>query len=83
MNAEIPHLCHYPDLGSGSDWMKHKFSTNQKHWVVMCHQYGVPALRHHFEREPFSQAIRFLNPLSPNGDQLQFSSNHIHRLSRD
>ena len=44
MNAEIPHLCHYPDLGSGSDWMKHKFSTNQKHWVVMCHQYGVPAL---------------------------------------
>ena len=37
-------MCHYPDLGSSSDWMKHKFSINQKHWVVMCDQYGVPAL---------------------------------------
>ena len=25
----------------------------------------------------------FINPLSPNGDQHQFSPNHIHRLSRD
>ena len=28
-------------------------------------------------------AYSLINPLSPNGDQHQFSPNHIHRLSRD
>ena len=33
-------MCHYPHLGSSSDWTRHKFSTNQKHWVVMCDLIG-------------------------------------------
>ena len=42
--------CHYPDLGSASDWLKHIFhaerpirSTTQI-FVVTCHQYGISAL---------------------------------------
>ena len=40
---------------------------------LRCHPYGYNSF-------PDQNA---LNPLSPNGDQHQFSPNHIHRLSRD
>ena len=42
-------MCHYPDLGSASDWSyRVKFaSTNQKHYPDLGsarHQYGISAL---------------------------------------
>ena len=42
--------CHYPDLGSTSDWLKCTGTTFQpirsttKIWVVTRHQYGISAL---------------------------------------
>jgi len=42
--------CHYPDIGSTSDWLKrnslsfHSIRTTTKIWVVIRHQYGIPAL---------------------------------------
>ena len=42
--------CHYPDLGSASDWLKRAGTSFQpirsttKVWVVTCHQYGISAL---------------------------------------
>ena len=42
--------CHYPDLGSASDWLKRNSLAFQPIrsttliWVVTRHQYGVSAL---------------------------------------
>ena len=42
--------CHYPDLGSASDWLKQTshalcpFRNTTQIWVVTRHQYGISAL---------------------------------------
>ena len=42
--------CHYPDLGSASDWLKQtshalcSFRNTTQIWVVTRHQYGISAL---------------------------------------
>ena len=42
--------CHYPDLGSASDWLKQTshalwpFRNTTQTWVVTRHQYGISAL---------------------------------------
>ena len=41
--------CHYPDLGTASDWLKRQgisfqpIRSTTKIWVVTLHQYGIPA----------------------------------------
>ena len=48
-------MCHYPDLGSASDWSCHKdnvFQPIRSHTqmrLVTCHQYGVSVLIPHFQ----------------------------------
>ena len=43
-------MCHYPDLGSASDWWNQishaswPIRSTTQIWVVMCHQYGLSAL---------------------------------------
>ena len=42
--------CHYPDLGSASDWLKQIYQaawsirSTTPMWVETCHQYGISAL---------------------------------------
>ena len=42
--------CHYPDLGSASDWLKQIYQAawsirrTTPMWVETCHQYGISAL---------------------------------------
>ena len=42
--------CHYPDLGSASDWLNQishvawPIKSTTQIWVVMCHQHGISAL---------------------------------------
>ena len=42
--------CHYPDLGSASDWscrvgnLLQPIKSATQNWVVTLHQYGIPAL---------------------------------------
>ena len=52
MAAEIHTLmtCHYPDLGSTSDWLKQislvarPIGSATQIWIVTRHQYGISAL---------------------------------------
>ena len=84
--------CHYPDLGSPSDWLNQishaarPIRSTTQIWVVACHQYGISALvsQTSFGGEttssPFISGICFL-PLEPK-KQKQITWSQVRETSR-
>ena len=67
-----------PSLSLTQKDRNNNFKRTQ-YWFTFCKFYLQKWLHHNkclSEEEPF-------NPLSPNGDQQQFSPNNVHTLSRD
>ena len=76
-------MCHYPDLGGTFDWLCHEgnllwpIRSTIQIWVVS------DTLQLDVINIPRETSGSFINPLSPNSDQHQFSPNNIHMLPRE